>query len=246
MSLKELGVKELRKLAAKYKIAGRSRMRKAELLKALYPYLDVQTSPKPAKKAKDASVEPGPAKKTPDTSVRPAQPPNPELAYLNEEDAAQLPFSYDEDAITLLPKNPEQLYAYWDLSTTTWERIADRGNLILRLELAGDGVVYETMVPNNVREYYFRIPDTRGPFKVHLNYQDESGRMHTLLSSQPVKAPPNRPGRGEIRFVKVPFEISLPQLHRQGGPMQPESTEIPTRGFINTKIDDTPYTRRFK
>lgn len=244
MNLKKMTVKDLRKLAAKHGVAGRSKMRKPELIKALQPLLSPRQAVKAVKAAKPAKK----AEKPPETT-RKIIPASPRLTleetYLKEEDLASLPFSYNEDLLTLLPKNPEQLYAYWDLSTQTWERIADKGPLVLRLELAGDGPVSETLVPNNTREYFFRIPDSRGPYRVVLGQQDH-GKIKILMVSEPVKAPPNHPGQGEVRFAKVPFGTPLPELLLEGGLMEPARSEMPKGGFFTPDTDDTPYTRRFQ
>ena len=236
MSLKNLTVRELRKLAAKYKIQGRSRMRKADLIQAIEPFMAKKQGTKPVKST------PKEIKQAPKTPVRHEI--SPQETFLMEEEAMTLPFSYNEDMIELLPKNPEQLYAYWDLSTKTWERVADK-MLVLQLKTNKDDLILETMIPNNVRDYYFNIPDNRGPYKVILGMQDDNGNMMKLMVSGPIKAPPNHPGYGELRFAKVPFDIPLPELRQKGGPMAPAPSEMPKGDFPSAETDDTPYTRRF-
>ena len=244
MSLDKKTVKELRKLAFEYSISGRSKMRKAELIKALEPFVRSSQDLKEEKTAKTTEKTP---KKTDQTkkTVSPVPELSQEEVFLNEEEAIALPFSYDEDIIAILPKNPEELYAYWDLSTDTWERIANKNTLVLRLELESIGVIVEKRLPVTAREFYFSIPDSRGPYRVVLG-RLENGEFSTIMASQPIKAPPNHPGPGEVRFAKIPFETSLPELHKQGGLMTPAPSEMPRGGFFTPDTDKTPYTRRFQ
>ena len=237
MSLKNLTVRELRKLAAKYKIQGRSKMRKADLIHAIEPFMTKKQDTKPEKST------PKEVKQSPKIPARPEI--SAQEAFLMEEEAMTLPFSYNEDMIELLPKNPEQLYAYWDLSTKTWEQVADKNMLVLQLKTDEDRLILETMIPNNARDYYFKVPDNRGPYKVILGMQDDNGNMMKLMESGPIKVPPNHPGHGELRFAKVPFGISLPELRQKGGPMAPAPSEMPKGDFPSAETDDTPYTRRF-
>jgi len=244
MTLDKKTVKELKKLAIEHKIPGRSKMRKAELIKALQPFIIVAEGKKETKTKEPAKKQQNKVKQTKKTT-----PVVPELSqeemFLNEEEAISLPFSYDEDIIALLPKNPEELYAFWDFSTDTWERIANKGTLLLQLELEGSGVIAKKRIPIAVREFYFRIPDSRGPYRAVLG-RLENGKFMALLQSQPIKAPPNHPGPGEVRFAKIPFETPLPQLHKDGGLMTLEPSEMPKGGFFTPDADKTPYTRRFK
>jgi len=168
-----------------------------------------------------------------------------QLSFLQQENK-ELPFSYNQDKIDLLARNPEELYAFWDFSTETWDSLSFYSQLRIKLEIPGMEVVLDRMIQKDIREFYFHIPDKRGPYRVILSVVTQNSMSKVILRSSVIKAPPNHPGPGSLRFGRVPFNLSLVDLRKQGGPLPPERKAFLEGQFVLADQDSTPYTRRFK
>ncbi|MGE5372639.1 MAG: DUF4912 domain-containing protein [Solirubrobacterales bacterium] len=84
---------------------------------------------------------------------------------------AELPLSYEETRLTLLVRDPEWLFAYWEISPDDWDRLrGQHGDQLFRLEhivlriaeMAGDMASFELNVGGLRGEWHIRVgrPDT--------------------------------------------------------------------------------------
>jgi hypothetical protein len=141
-------------------------------------------------------VTPAPAK-TPASAKTPAKAPRPTL-----------PTSYGESHLLLLVRDPQTLFAAWDMSPATLDglkgRLGRRGlavsTLTLRLTRAGVGtsVIH---VANHARSKYLKVEG--GPsFTAEIGFTTPAGRFEFVARSGPCFVPMGPvPGSGAQRSV---------------------------------------------
>ncbi len=201
--------RELYAMARAYDMLGRSKMSKDELIEALarVSAKKVMPSLKPTKrrmsrkrKRRRVSVRTaGTAAhngKTSSTALvrRPAEPvapaPAPLPPYIDR--GPELPASYNGDKLEAMVRDPNWIYAYWDLnedSRAKFSHLAIGGAWVLR--------VHNLTVPNHVdipilleggNWYLPVVADTE--YQVEMGVLDAEGDFHAAVTSRRVKTPP--------------------------------------------------------
>ncbi len=176
-------VHQLRRLAIDHGVRGAARMNKDDLLAQLNPLLAGHDT---------ASSAPVPVAEAP----RPAEP------------IHKLPDSYGLDRVVLLVRDPDWLYAYWDISGDTWAALIQRGvthpgkgwQRILRIHdvtgvIDGEGGTWVTdlEVGDVAREWYFRTPDPERAYVVEFGYRSPDGQWLLVARSNAVHVPRRQP-----------------------------------------------------
>jgi uncharacterized protein DUF4912 len=183
---------------------------------------------KAARSGKAATAERWPAKETPRRAGMPAvTPPGPETG-LSEEDAIRsakytprdlpprlfeeerflFPESYGVNRVRLLVRDPEWLFAYWDVSPASMkemgkslgERTLAVSRLTLRMSDPVSGGVSDILLPAGARWWYVRADSTPRSYKAELGLTLPSGEFRRLAESNTVVTPrvgpsPYRAGR---------------------------------------------------
>lgn len=109
-----------------------------------------------------------------------------------------LPEGYGEDRLVLLPRDPDWLYAYWDVKNETKDRARREGgiNLAVRLYEHRAGQI-EPMAEHWVQEYsrswYLRVPSPGQEYVAEIGYRNREGGWLGLLRSNVVNVPPVGP-----------------------------------------------------
>lgn len=80
------------------------------------------------------------------------------LPAIPEEDLGLLPHAYDVDRIYAVPRDPEKVFATWDISVDTRRRAASCGLGIRFIFDDGGTVVTDTILPGTF-QYYCAVPD---------------------------------------------------------------------------------------
>lgn len=127
-----------------------------------------------------------------------------------------LPFSYDEDKLVLLPVDPNTLFAFWDFSTETWNRIAGNSpkNLVLVLQCDSDERHFG--VDRHTKSFYFKGLRSNNRYKLSFGYF-ENGQLITLMTAKPMMTPADRPSQNRhyevvrFQFVKPPEVLKMNQ-----------------------------------
>jgi hypothetical protein len=130
---------------------------------------------------------------------------------------AVLPWSYDDDRVVLLARDPRTLYAYWDMHPDTvraagegWER----PQAALRLVLVNDGeqTVRDLDVDLGLRGYYLYDCAPERDYRVELLLKGPGGAVRRLgKPSRVVKLAPNAPSDWvDDRFVTLGADEGLP------------------------------------
>ncbi|MBI5549415.1 MAG: DUF4912 domain-containing protein [Deltaproteobacteria bacterium] len=250
--LRGLSVRKLRDLARQHIGPGFSKIKtRLQLLAALEPLLSgkpeaakapaprlngtrlpSRTRPSPAKGATQRPKETKVRKKAvaaattrPSASVR-TIPPAPLVAppfRAEDENLGELPESYGEDTVVLLPKDPHCLYLHWDFSPATLERaFAWMPGLRTRLRLfEGNRVVRELDFSVGDKTWYLRGLPAGRTYRVELFAMAEDGQARRIgPTSNPIRLPVEGPSsQRNDRFVRVPMDLPAAQVSealRQG------------------------------
>lgn len=212
--LEEMTLRQLRKVASEYGISRYSRMRKAQLVKAIQEKQKTKVSLNPStqleaqEEVEAAKFELGQDDRTGGT-----------LASVDEE-LSDLPAGYGESRIVLLPRDPQWAYAYWDVSNEHKEELRRQGGqqLALRIyDVTDVNLEYES--PHSIQEYpcdelarewYMPIPVSDRDYVIDIGYRCPDGRWLVLARSAKVHIPPVYPSDWiEDHFITVDWEQDL-------------------------------------
>jgi hypothetical protein len=110
----------------------------------------------------------------------------------------QLPDGYGQDRLVLLPRDPNWMYAYWDLQGSSREAAREQGgqNLALRLyEYHDDQLepMAEHWVQEVSRSWYLPVPSPGQSYLLELGYRKADGGWLPLLTSNRIIVPPAQP-----------------------------------------------------
>jgi len=154
--------------------------------------------------------------------VRQPQPPTPPL-----------PARYGEDRVTLLVRDPETLFAYWELTPQAMERACrDQGcppealTPLLRLhDLSQTGPPEEVAV-GHAESWYLHVGRPGHRFQAELGFRGPGGRFTPISRSNLVATPPREPAHLTAPPVSRAEEVVLRQFRgvdEHGSPQYVES-----------------------
>lgn len=114
-----------------------------------------------------------------------------------EEERFLFPETYDADRVRLLVKDPEWLFAHWDVSPRAYaglraelgERALALSRLTLRLEDPADGVLSVVLLPEGVRSWYLRTHPGHRTYRAELGFTTPAGGFRSLATSNVVVTP---------------------------------------------------------
>jgi hypothetical protein len=129
----------------------------------------------------------------------------------------QLPDSYGTRKLFLVARDPQMVFAYWDLDPVQYQEAAHAahdGKVFLELYVPGEGRVQQIHVWDSHKNWYLQVnrPNTR--FFAQLGYYRPDGEFEVLARSAEVITPrddlsPNT----EASFVTIPFHLSFQALY---------------------------------
>lgn len=134
----------------------------------------------------------------------------------------ELPYSYNETKMVLLPRDPEWGYAYWDFSGETWRWIQgliaqDKScSAKLRIHNLDEKTSYDLDVHLDAKNWYihFGLPNTS--FEAELGLLDSSGRFHSIIRSNRIKTPRSHPS-DKIDPDWNPADVGWDDIYRLSG-----------------------------
>jgi hypothetical protein len=128
-----------------------------------------------------------------------------------------LPDSYGSKKLFLVARDPDVLFAYWDLSPGQYQKAvhaAHDGKVFLEVYVPGEGRVQQIHVWDSHKSWYLQVnrPDTK--FIAQLGYYRADGGFEILARSAEVHTSrdtlsPNT----DARFVTIPFNVPFRELH---------------------------------
>jgi hypothetical protein len=144
---------------------------------------------------------------------------DPSLAGVDDS-LGNLPDGYGESRIVLMPRDPQWVYAYWDIPNEHRAELRSQGGqqLALRIYDVSDidithqapHSVQEFSCDEMAREWYLPIPVSDRDYAVEIGYRTFDGRWLALARSGVVRVPPTYPSDWiDDRFVTVDWESDL-------------------------------------
>jgi uncharacterized protein len=213
LPLEEMTLRQLRRVASAYNVSRYSRMRKAQLLAAI-------------KKIEQENSQSG------ETSVQEEQKVEASKFELGQEDRTggplasvdeglgDLPGGYGESRITLMPRDPQWAYTYWDVPNEHREEMRRMGGQQLALRLCdvsdldlnqqSPHSIQEYLCDEMAREWYLPLPLSDRDYVIEIGYRCGDGRWLMMARSAPVRVPPVYPSDWvEDIFITVNWEEDL-------------------------------------
>jgi len=214
MSLDEMTLRQLRRIASSYGVSRYSRMRKSQLVDAIESIELQQQGVEIPSRRFEAQEEVGAAK------FNLGQATSEESLALLDENLADLPDGYGESRIVMMPRDPQWAYVYWDLPNDAREASRRQGGEILTLRLYDVTGLEEGSLPalgiqehscdELAREWYLSLPISDRDYQAEIGYRTPRGEWLPLAQSGRVHVPPIYPSEWvEDYFVKVSWEEEL-------------------------------------
>ena len=149
---------------------------------------------------------------------------------LFEEERFIFPESYGQSRIRLLVKDPEWLFAHWDvdpqsladLRAELGERASALSKLTLRVSDPQFGGETRVLLPDGARSWYVRADATERSYRAELGLTLPSGEFRALAESNTVRTPRTGPAHGaaprRARYDGVTPARPAPEASGKGGP----------------------------
>ncbi|HEV8254357.1 MAG TPA: DUF4912 domain-containing protein [Vicinamibacteria bacterium] len=154
-----------------------------------------------------------------------------------EEERFLFPDSYGRDRIRLLVKDPDWLFAHWDVDQRVFESLrrslGERGAALTRLTLrvsdVANGGSTQVLLPFGARTWYVRTDRRRRSYRAELGLTLPSGEFRSLAQSNVVMTPPVGPSprRAQRRVRYDPVQPPGPELAAQETPASPVGAWAP-------------------
>ncbi|NBV25566.1 MAG: DUF4912 domain-containing protein, partial [Proteobacteria bacterium] len=134
------------------------------------------------------------------------------------EELAELPESYGTARLWLAARDPQWLYAHWDLSAAQqreFNALSDDGHLIVRVyekEILGEPVVTQHVHPES-KNWFIHVGRGGTKFVAQLGYVDQKERWQTIAISAATVTPPETLSEDtSAEFATLPVEVPFDQL----------------------------------
>jgi hypothetical protein len=159
---------------------------------------------------------------------------------LFEEERFLFPESYGIDRVRLLVRDPEWLFAYWDVSPKSLEslrrQVGERAAAVARLTLRiGDpvsGGASDILLPPGARWWYVRADSARRSYRAELGFTLASGDFRSLAKSNivttPRVGPSTEPARRRLSY-------------KQAGDIPPAAAADVTRQEMTEAASSAPW-----
>jgi hypothetical protein len=239
MTLKKMTKPELYKLAQKYGIKNRSKMTKAELVKALTKY-EKSVAPKVA--PQDAPTSPTVTSHMPEKAAEPEA--APQLSY-------PIPDKYQTDTVALLPVNPKKEYAYWEISDKTVDAYCSSlgiNNPIFILKVFQyDGDETQELASVRVERYgnwYFDLYCPEMNLWAQIGILDDKGNYHTIVSSKKIKMPSDAVSKEMDKETWMTVGENIEKIYELSGVSDVQKEELLSSARLHSelfkKLHDSP------
>ncbi len=168
------------------------------------------------------------------------------------EERGELPESYGTARLWLTARDPQWLYAHWDLSTAQqrdFNADSDDGHLIVRVfekEVLGEPLVTQHVHPES-RNWFVHVGRGVTKFVAQLGYFDRKERWQTIAVSAATVTPPDSLSDDtSADFATLPVEVPFDQLVEmvktvisQHVPLMEALAQLREKGHPNLPTADT-------
>ena len=167
-------------------------------------------------------------------------------------ESGELPESYGTARLWLTARDPQWLYAHWDLTSAqqrNYNSESDDGHLIVRVfekEILGEPLVTQHVHPES-RNWFIHVGRGGTKFVAQLGYFDFNERWQTIaVSAATVTPPENLSGDTRADFATLPAEVPFEQLVEmvktvvnQNVPLMEALAQLREMGHANLPTTDT-------
>ena len=167
-------------------------------------------------------------------------------------DSGELPEAYGTAKLWLTARDPQWLYAHWDLSTAqlrVYNALSDDGHLIVRVferEALGEPLVTQHVHPES-RNWFIHVGRGGTKFVAQLGYFDRKERWQTIAVSGATVTPPDSLSDDtSAEFATLPAEVPFDQLVEmvkaaigQHVPLMEALAQLREQGHPNLPTADT-------
>jgi|GEM_PF-537498 len=147
---------------------------------------------------------------SPDVAEAPASGGIPEY-----EDLGELPSKYGTSKLFLVARDPQWLYAYWDLTYDQLSEAQGRahdGKLFLELRKDG-GRIQQIQISAWSHDWYLHAPQAGTGYLAEIGYYRKDGGFEVIARSSNAPTPPDSISwKTQAKFVTIPFNYSFHQL----------------------------------
>ncbi len=152
----------------------------------------------------------------------PTAPEPPAYEYLGE-----LPDSYGTKKLYLVARDPQWLFAYWDLNWQQYQEAAHAahdGKVFLQVYWQSGQRAQQIQIGESSRNWYLHVGQPNTAFYAELGYYRHDGGFEVISRSATVTTPrDNLSPRTDAKFVTIPFHFTFAQLFEMvKGHMLPE------------------------
>lgn len=138
-----------------------------------------------------------------------------------EEDMEELPDSYGQERLVLLPRDSNYLFCFWDVSDARVRELSEKagdGRTVLRITSLRGGFSFDEELSVSARRYHIKVPEAASGYFVELGVVGAGGRFYPLLRSNTAFASEDSPSFQVDKplFVTIPFDIPLKKLTAKG------------------------------
>jgi hypothetical protein len=156
----------------------------------------------------------------------------------DEEGLGDLPWSYQDDALVALARDPRTLFLYWDHARRTLEEAFDglgEATAQLWLFALGEGGGWERLRAFDFalesRSHYLHDLEPGRTYRAEIHLVDQGGRTRLLAgASNEVRLPNLGPSPVvDDRFARIPWDLPLARWLRElwpGGPFSEEARAL--------------------
>jgi hypothetical protein len=170
---------------------------------------------------------------------------------LFEEERFLFPESYGINRVRLLVKDPQWLFAYWDIDPKMlagWrrelgERTMALSRLTLRLYDPGHGEDMLILVPAGARSWYVRAEVAPRAYAAELGLTLPSGEFRRVAMSNTVETPRIGPSP-EVASRKVPYPLIASELFAPPSRVARSTPEGLTEGAASATLEGRRPTRK--
>ena len=160
---------------------------------------------------------------------------------LFEEERFLFPESYGVNRVRLLVRDPDWVFAYWDVSPETMKGLASSlgerafalSRLTLRVLDPGSGGMSDILLPPGARWWYIRTDAARRTYRAEIGITIPSGEFRQLAESNAVVTPRVGPSRERARR-----RLS----YRGAGEVLPEQAEAAGNAERGAGLASDPWT----
>jgi hypothetical protein len=141
-----------------------------------------------------------------------------ELERYSPDAPGALPTSYGEDRLVLMARDPQWLFAYWEIRSETAQRAMreiEESVPVLRVSYRPsegrlEGRSYDERIDLFARRHYLHVPEAHHVYRAELGFRSRDGRFVAALRSNEVFAPPDGVSlESEEQFATVTWDTPL-------------------------------------